>query len=66
MPDDNGDKQPRNYATLTVRSATKRRIERFAAAGRWAQCALIDLLLDRYESELPQPQHGVEATQIND
>jgi hypothetical protein len=45
---------PRRHATLTIKAATKRRIEQFAEAGRWTQCALIDLLLDRYEHELPQ------------
>lgn len=47
--------RPRRHATLTVKVNTKRRIEQFAAAGRWSQCALIDLLLDRYAHELPQP-----------
>lgn len=47
--------KPRRHATLTVKAATKKRIEQFAVAGRWTQCALIDLLLDRYQHELPQP-----------
>jgi hypothetical protein len=46
----------RGFATLTVREADKRRIERYAAAGRWTQCALIELLLDRFAHELPQPE----------
>jgi hypothetical protein len=48
-------KPERRHATLTVKAGTKRRIEQFAEAGRWTQCALIDLLLDRYAHELPQP-----------
>lgn len=53
--DDTTRKTERRHATLTIKAATKRRIERFAEAGRWTQCALIDLLLDRYAHELPQP-----------
>lgn len=53
--DDTPRKTERRHATLTIKAATKRRIERFAEAGRWTQCALIDLLLDRYSHELPQP-----------
>jgi hypothetical protein len=45
----------RRHATLTIKTDTKRRIEAYANAGRWTQCALIDLLLDRYASELPEP-----------
>jgi len=51
----------RGFATLTVREADKRRIERYAAAGRWTQCALIELLLDRYAHELPEPEQGKDA-----
>lgn len=52
---DQDTKTPRRHATLTVKTTTKRRIEQYANAGRWTQCALIDLLLDRYAHELPQP-----------
>jgi len=53
--------QKRGFATLTVREVTKRRIERYAAAGRWTQCALIELLLDRFAHELPEPDSQADA-----
>jgi hypothetical protein len=57
-------KSERRHATLTIKSATKRRIERYAEAGRWTQCALIDLLLDRYAHELPQPAEESERPYV--
>ena len=56
--------KPRRHATLTIKAATKRRIECYAEAGRWTQCALIDLLLDRYAHELPQPAEESERPYV--
>jgi hypothetical protein len=52
----------RRHATLTIRAATKRRIEEFARLGRWSQTALVDLLLDQYEHELRQATGQPEQT----
>jgi hypothetical protein len=51
----------RRHATLTVKADTKRRIEQYAINGRWTQCALIDLLLDRYAHEFPEASKIPEA-----